>query len=316
MSNKSKYDINKDLKKLKDLGIPLNQWCDVSDDVYHNQAPGISASGLKIIRFETPSKYIDRKRNGEQKNSEALLLGRAIHKYILEPHDFYEEYLFMTEKSTRRGDRHWKIFLNENDPNGDKIILKSKTKEILEGIEASLKKKKSGQHISTYTGLIHNMVSSREQALFTVDKTRDILLKIKVDINMHEAMFDLKSTTNCNVVDFMAQAARLGYGLQAAVYLKVAELAGVLSTKFGFVAVEKEPPYDHSVIIMREEDVLLEKQALEKLLDKYAYYLHNDVWPGPNGIDISTGMEPLFVIGELPAWYRYQLEEMNGFEGV
>jgi len=316
MSNRNKYNIDKDLKTLEDLGIPLNQWCDIPDDIYHNQAPGISASGLKTIRLGTPSKYIDQKRNERQKNSEALLLGRAIHKYILEPEDFYEEYLFMTEKSTRRGDRHWKIFLNENDPDEKKIILKSAAKELLDGIESSLRKSKFGQNTSTYDGIIHNPMASREQALFTVDESRGILLKIKVDINLDEVMFDLKSTTNCNVKDFMAKAANLGYGLQAAVYLKVAELAGVPSTKFGFVAVEKEPPYDHSVIIMREEDVLLEKQALEKLLDEYAYYLHNNVWPGPNGIDTSTGKEPLFVVGELPAWYRYQLEEMNGFEGV
>ena len=67
---------------------------------------------------------------------------------------------------------------------------------------------------------------------------------------------------------------------------------------------------------MKGEDINLEKQALEKLLDEYAYYLYNDVWPGPNGIDKETGKEPLFVVGELPSWYRYQLEEMNGFEVV
>jgi exodeoxyribonuclease VIII len=316
MSKYTREQLAKDIQFLEDNGVTLNQWCDVSDSFYHDEAPGISASGLKTIRLATPSKYIEEKRNGKKEKSEALILGSAIHKYILEKDKFYDEYLFMTEKSTRKGDRHWKIFINENDPDGEKIILRPKVKDMLEGIEASLQKEKFGQNISTYDGIIQNPIASREQALFTVDEDRGIILKIKVDVNLNEIMFDLKSTTNCNVKDFMAKAANLGYGIQAAVYLKTAELAGVPSTKFGFIAIEKEAPYDHSVIIMRDEDVNLEKQALEKLLDEYAYYLFNDVWPGPNGIDRETGKEPLFVVGEMPAWYRYQLEEMNGFEGV
>jgi len=306
-----KYDIEKDIKFLEKNGIIMGQWCDVDDDFYHN-SPGISASGLKQIDKECPETYKHAKDAGPQEKTEALIVGNAIHKFILENDDFEDEFLFApVDKKT---DRKWKIFANEHkeDP---QIILRAKDGEMLNGILTSLRRPKDTSGTNTYDGIVINKNTTREKAIYVVDHERNIIIKVKVDINMDGMFLDLKSTKNAKPDIFMKDAANLGYGIQAAFYINTARMAGEKANMFGFIAVEKEAPYMHSVIILEDNDIQLEMSKVNRLLDVYAWCLNNDNWYGYNGVDQASGAQPLFVVKAMPSWHRYALEEANNFEG-
>ncbi len=309
----SKYDIEKDIKFLKDNGVVFDEWIDVEDEFYHG-SPGISASGLKTIDKSCPAVY----KYGltEQKDkTEALILGNAIHKYILENDDFESEYLIApTDKKT---ERDYKIFVNahKDEIEDGKIVLRKKDGEMLKGILESLRDGSTKGGTNTYDGIIINQNTQREKALYTIDEDRNIILKVKVDVNMSGMFLDLKSTKSADPEVFMKDAANLGYGIQAAYYLKIAQLADKEAKMFGFIPVEKTPPYIHSVVLLDDEDVKLELTKVEKLLDTYSFCLHNDIWYGPNGISLEKKKEPLFVVKRMPSWHRFKLEEENNFEG-
>ena len=308
------YDIKKDIAKIKAAGVIFNEWCDIDDDVYHG-LPGISASGLKLIDKECPQVYKYEKEHPKDK-SEAMILGSAIHKYILENDDFDSQYLIAP--SDRKTDRAYKVFLSEKKDEIENgcIPLRKKDGEMLSGILASLRDGSTKGGINTYDGIIINPETLREKALFTIDKERQIILKVKVDVNIAGKFLDLKSTKSAHPDNFIKDAANMGYGIQAAYYMKIAQMAKKTAKMFGFIAVEKTAPYIHSIILLDSEDVNLELTKVERLLDVYQMCLYSDTWYGPNGINTLTQREPLFIVKKMPQWHLYKLEEENNFEGL
>ena len=308
-----KYNIEEDIKYLTDNGIIMDQWMDVTDEFYHG-SPGISASGIKTIDKTCPQVYKYGK-GVETEKTEALILGSAIHKYILENDDFDSEYLIApVDKKT---DRAYKVFLNEHkdEIEAGKTVLRNRDGAMLHGILDSLREGTNKGGTNTYDGIIINPNTQREKALFTIDVERNIILKVKVDVDMSGMFLDLKSTKSADPEVFMKDAANLGYGIQAAYYQKIAQLAKKESKMFGFIAVEKTAPFIHSVILLDDEDIKLELAKVNRLLDEYAFCLNNDIWYGPNGIDKETKREPLFVVKRMPSWHRFKLEDENNFEG-
>ena len=306
------YNIEKDIKIIEDAGIIMGEWCDVDDDFYHN-SPGISASGLKVIDKECPALFKFKKDMPEKPKTEALIFGSAIHKYVLENDDFDKE--FLISPVSKKTDRKWKVFENLHRDES-KIILREREGHDLVGMLESLQRPKDKSGINTYGGIIINSATTREKALYHVDKKRNIIIKLKVDINMDGMFLDLKSTKSANPDNFMKDAANLGYGIQAGFYLHVAREAGKNANLFGFIAIEKEVPYMHSVILLNDSDIELEITHVNRLLDTYASCLNNDVWPGYAGVDKITGKEPLFIVKSMPSWHRYNREEQNNFEGA
>ena len=304
--------LKQELKTLEDNNVILDEWIDIDDDLYHS-LPGISSTGLKYLDSECPLKLKAKmEQKDEQVKTEALIQGKAIHKYLLENDDFDDLFVFSPTDDKRS--REWKVFAN-NLKNDTREILRKKDEEMLSGMLESLRRPKDENGTNTYDGIIINENTIREKALFTIDEEREILMKIKVDINLSGMFLDLKSTKNANPKFFMKDAANLGYALQAAFYLYVARKSNKDASSFGFIAIEKDFPYMHSVILMNDEDINLATTKIEKLLDTFSFCINNNIWYGYDGILDDRKSEPLFTVQQLPSWYRYILEEENGFEG-
>jgi len=310
--NRIKTQLESDLKWLKDNGISLNKWVNISDRLYHG-GPGISASGLKDIK-KCPALFKHKQNNYEpdSEKPEVLIVGSAIHTFILQPELFRETYLVAPTSDKRK--KEWKDFVkNIDDRDREKPILRKDSLEIMKGVRKSLSMPKDEFGTNIFQNLIHHPKTKREMAIYTIDPKRGILLKAKIDINYTGIFFDLKSTKNAKHELFMKDAANLGYDIQAAFYLKVASLAKQEAKGFGFIGVEKDAPYLSNAILMEERDVTLGGFLTEKLLDEYAYCVENGIWYGYNGIDKRKKHEPLMVTAALPNWHRYATEEMFGF---
>ncbi len=310
--NNEKYDIEKDIKKIEEAGVVFNEWIDIEDDLYHS-LPGLSSTSAKYLDSECPLKLKHKMESTEETpQSEALIMGRAIHKYILEVDEF-DDYFIIGPTDDKRS-REWKVFIN-NNKDDERGILRKKDGDMLQGMLESLKRPKDKDGTNTYTGIITNSETLREKALFTIDRQRGVILKIKVDINLDGMFLDLKSTKNANPKSFIKDAANLGYALQAAFYIMVAKLGGKKAETFGFIPIEKEAPFMHSVVLLSDEDINLASTHVDRLINEYSFCLNNNVWYGYDGMSKDSMSEPLFTVQPLPSWYRYSLEEQNGFEG-
>jgi len=307
-----KNKLKEDLGWLRSKNIPLNTWVDVDDRAYHG-GPGISASGLKDIR-KCPALYNFKKSNYEPdaEKPEVLIVGSAVHTYILEPEKFKDTYMIAPTSDKRK--KEWKDFVkNIDDIDREKPILRKDSVDIMRGMKESLSIPRDEFGTNIFQNLIHHPKTKREMAIYTVDPKRGVLLKAKVDINYGGILFDLKSTRNAKQDLFMRDAANLGYDIQAAFYLKVATISKQEAKGFGFIGIEKEAPYLSNAILMEKRDIVLGGFLAERLLDEYAYCVENDIWYGYNGINKKKKHEPLMVTAALPNWHRYSIEEMSGF---
>lgn len=306
-----KEKLQRELEELKKLGIPLNTWVDIDDAVYHSNI-GISASGLKAMA-KCPALYKYKSENyvPEDEKAEHLLVGNAIHTYLLEPSKFFDTYIIAPSSDKRK--KEWKDFIaNMADEEKRKIVLRKDNGEMMKGLVESLSKPVNSMGLNIYDNIIHHPRTIREKALFTVDQKRGILLKMKTDINFSGVFFDVKSTKSANPVSFMRDAGNLGYDIQGSFYLKVAAMGGQQSRGFGFIAIEKTEPYLTSTIVMQDRDITLGNWQVETLLNTYVDCIENDRWYGYNGIN-SNKEEPLMINIGFPSYHRYSVEEKSGF---
>jgi len=254
---------------------------------------------------------------GEEEKGEHLIVGSAAHTYILEPDEFYSTYLIAPTSDKRK--KEWKDFIkNIKDDERDKPILRQSDVDMFKGMVKSLRREGYGgrSRFNIYDGLIHNKDTKRELAIYTVDKKRGILLKLKADIFVKGIFFDLKTTKSANIDSFMKDAANMSYDLQAAFYMKVAGMAGKDPKGFGFIAIEKTEPYFSSAVVLTAADVSLAEAETERLLDVYTNCIRTDYWYGYNGFDSYSGIEPLYRVKSLPEWHRYKREQSIGFRGA
>jgi len=309
--NNLEKKLKKDLKRLKELGIPLDKWVDIEDEVYHSDI-GISASGLKAIS-KCPAYYKYRAENpqDEDEKSEVLTVGGAIHTYILEPSKLLDKYIIAPGSDKRK--KEWKDFIaNMTDEEQRKIVLRKSDGDMMKGLVDSLSTPVNKDGLNIYENIIHHPKTTREKAIFTVDKERGILLKMKADVNFDGVFFDLKSTKSAEPTSFMRDAGNLGYGIQGSFYLKVAAMAGKKSRGFGFIAIEKNEPFLTSTIVMQERDITLGNWQVEHYLDIYTECLKSGVWYGYNGLN-KNKEQPLMIPAGFPNYHRYNVEEKSGF---
>lgn len=298
------WDLMSEREQLDVLGIPLNKWIKLEDYLYHNPiTPGLSSSGMKTIYHKNPKYYKEMKDNPISKNREALVIGRATHKYILEPDDFFNEY-HLYPSSVRKNSAAYKK--HAEDGKG-KELIKDSIMDQIEGMAKALKE---------YYNVLELLRSGQtEHAMFVYDKEYDVVLRVKADSIVNDKILDLKTTTDASEEAFAKSAATYGYDLQSWLYLKIAELGGEPKRMFGFIVVEKEKPHLVNGLMINPEDVsyYTDKVARE-VLEKYSYCIKTGNWFGYEFNWEEKKVKPFKVIS-LPNWYKYNIDEKADFQG-
>lgn len=203
-----------------------------SNREYH-ASPALNKSRLHNFK-DTPQKFKYREEH-PKKDNEALIVGGAFHKLVLEPDGFDDEYVVDQgiDKRTNAGKAAWAELIESG-----KQILTAEQFALVSAMRDAVKANKFASFLS---------VGDVEQSYYFTDDLTGLECKVRPDcfkiVNGRGRIIDFKSVRSAATEDFIRDAAKCGYDLQAAMYKIGVEKEYGIPCDFVFVAVEKEPPY-------------------------------------------------------------------------
>jgi hypothetical protein len=233
---------------------------------YHSITNAVSSSALKELYYgKNPSycykKYIER--IVPHKQSDAMLIGSATHKLILEPSTFNHEFAVF---NGRKAGKAWIEFKEEHGHQD--IITQVQYNDIQKMRDAVLRCPEAAQLLSG---------GEAEQSVFWRDEETGVLCRARADykkiVNGKTILVDLKTCISAEPEKFAKDLVNLGYPLQEAMYRE-----GFQADAFAFVAVEK---VTNTVQVYTLDDLFdqaghfIFRQALER----WAELLPQKQWP-------------------------------------
>jgi exodeoxyribonuclease VIII len=242
----------------------------------------VSSSALKELYYGKNPQYCYQKyiaKTIPNKQTDAMLIGSATHKLILEPRSFNKE--FAVWSGGRRAGGEWKAFKEFHD---DKDII---TQAQYDEIRYMRDAVRNNSEAST---LLSN--GEAERSVFWRDEETNVLCRARADYQKQSGssniLVDLKTCMSAEPEKFAKDLINLGYPLQEAMYRE-----GFKADAFAFVAVEKGT---NTVQVYTLDDLFdqaghfIFRQALER----WAECLETKVWP-----TYRTGVSQL----DCPEWW-------------
>lgn len=238
----------------------------LTNEQYHLCHKAVSSSALKEFHFgKNPSfcyqKYI--KKTVPHAPSDAMIIGSATHKLILEPKDFNKEFAVF---DGRKAGKVWTEFKEQHQ--GVDIITKAVYDDISAMRDAVMKNPEANKLLSGGTA---------EDSVFWRDKETSVLCRARSDyqkmVGSSKILVDLKTCKTAEPINFTKDLINLGYFLQQAMYMD-----GFNAQAFAFVAVEKS---SNTVQVYTLDDMFQEAGHLlyREALEKWAECLQNKNWP-------------------------------------
>ena len=240
-------------------------------DEYHS-CNGLSRSGIMAFR-KSPLHYWAEYRSGVKKEKEdtpAILLGKAVHSYVLEPDTFKDKYM-VAEKVNRQsnaGKEKWNQLMQ--DLNGRTFL----TQEMFDEVE------RIGQTFLT-NDLTKQFIENGqiEKSLFWKDVTTNILLKCRPDIWHSNMICDIKTTTDASPREFQRDIMNYGYHIQAAMIQDAIEtIYHKKISDFIFLSIEKKPPYATGIYILDHASIERGREEYREVLENYRKTEETQVW--------------------------------------
>ena len=270
----------------------------ISNKEYHEN-PALGASLLKEVL--TNAKKFKQLWDGELKISgKQLDIGSALHKIVLEPEEFSDEFVIapVINKRTKAGKEEWEKFTLENEGKtiltpDDMALVESMRDKLLE--LPNLKKwLEAGVAEKSFFAKIDGV---------DVKCRPDLLVKTKAGY----IVIDLKTMSGeATAESFTKTSGNFLYHLQDAVYREVLKRNGINVIDFIFAGVSK---LDYSGADYFSHDITsldLGKELMDKALFKFKWCLENKEWKEGKFDFINGGFEKISTI-VLPnyCWYQF-----------
>lgn len=265
----------------------------MTESEYRRQE-GISRTELWRLR-ESPEKFKWHQEHPEPATP-ALIFGAAVHKMLLEPDTFNNEFAVAPEcdRRTKDGREAYNAFLASSD--GKSVITLADYEKAVEMANKALeapfvKKLLDGEH---------------EKPFYWVDDLTGEGCKIRVDcittIGGKPVIIDYKTTADASTDGFMHSAIKFGYDLQAGMYCEGVEKVTGQKPLFVFIAQEKTPPY--AVNILQADDLMVKRgyDVFRELIGIYHECKTTGNWYGYLGAyNVINNLS-------LPAWLAKEVE--------
>jgi hypothetical protein len=208
----------------------------------------------------------------EQKTSDAMALGTAIHMAILEPERFAATYIASPrfDRRTKQGKQDSDGFRADCERRGLTDIDEQDfetCKRVRDSVRAT-----SAAEIILETG-------SSEVTMVWEDPIEGVLCKGRLDW-LSAVILDFKSTIDARHSAFSKQVANMGWHIQAAFYTDGYRAITKIEPPFIFGAIEKSAPFGCAFYELGSEEVDAGRKLYRKWLAQYAKCLGNKTWPG------------------------------------
>ena len=256
----------------------------ISNKEYRDR-DGISSSELKKL-MQSPMHYRYWKDNPEDKDTPALLFGRACHKYVLETYDFYNEFAVAPncDRRTKEGKAEWQLFCDQNK--GKDII----TQEQFEQIDA--------MRTAAYaTPFVSKLLSGeKELSFWGEDEETGLVLKCRPDCitewNGKHILVDYKTSQDVENTKFCRDSIKFGYDLQLAYYRDILKQNTGLDYMVVIIAQEKTAPYVTNVFQLSENYLESGREVYKEMLRVYKDCEDSGNWYGYMKDGISVLGQP------------------------
>lgn len=207
---------------------------------------GVSRSELNTILQKSPMHFLYEQTHPKE-DTPALLFGRAVHKAILEPETFSDEFVegISVDRRTKEGKQKWEDFVASV---GDREVITPEDMEKIRDMKAVVDK----DPVATafLTGI-------HERSFFWTDSTTGEKCKVRPDciaeVDGKKYLVDYKTTDSCANGAFERSVRKYGYKFQSGMYREGYFQCTFEDVGFAFVAQEKTAPYAVRVYLCTSE---------------------------------------------------------------
>ena len=245
----------------------------------------LSNSSLSVLK-RSPTEFYKRFITGEMKGqeSEAMLLGSAVHMLALEPERFAFEYRIesgpinpQTEKPYGRDTKKFEAWLDGARAFDNRKVL------VREEFASSMAIAKAFQAHPTIAAIM----ASRAEKLFESEYAMEyatnngkVDLKCKIDFVCppERIIIDLKTTSDPSPYAWSWSAEDFGYHRQAATYSDAMEAKYGEPFRFLFGVVRSKEPYEAAVYELDAESINRGRSEYEALIEEYIYRRAKNDW--------------------------------------
>lgn len=245
-------------------------------DREYREAEGISRSELFKIS-KTPKHFKYAKEHPAESDTPALLFGRAVHKYILEPEDFDSDVAVLgnIDRRTKAGKEEFAKFQIDNA--GKDIISLDDYTQILE----------MAREVRANPVAAELLKGKHEQTFFWTDSETGEKCKCRTDclteFEGKKYIVDYKTTDSCEDGHFERSCRKYGYKFQAGMYREGVFQNTLEEYGFAFVAQEKKAPYAVRVYFCSEEYINQGYDQYREYLGIYHDCKEKNNWYGYEG---------------------------------
>ena len=229
-----------------------------------------SQSELCTLRDGTPA-HLFARWEGEDKDTPAKILGRAIHTATLQPDLFEGQYARGPEGDWRTKEAKAQLnIIRSGLPQG--TVLKPEQYDKIRRIREAVRNHPIARGV---------LDGEAERSAVWIDPKTKLSCKARFDDISRSTgcVVDLKTTMSAHPDVFPRCIYNYGYYIQAAHYVHGAHLCGLDVENFVIVAVEKDPPYAVCVYRVRDDALQAGRDEREALLDVYAGCAKANHWP-------------------------------------
>lgn len=267
---------------------------------------GLTKSGLMELR-RSPAHFWHWMNSTSGESTKAMQIGTACHTLVFEPHKWFEEICVIPDDAPKKPteiQRNAKKPSDEtiasikwwDDFNANKKGRATISAEDEAMVRSMTEMVRANEEVNA---LLTHPSAKAEVSIVSVEKVKglDIVCKGRCDLITMDGtvMVDLKTCEDASPEAFGKSFMKMGYWMQAAHYLKIAQNSGMKVEKFIFVAVEKQKP--HSTALYTLDASSLEKAFAirQRLMENLSDCIARNDFPA-----YQKGVQAL----SLPSWIQ------------
>jgi exodeoxyribonuclease VIII len=249
----------------------------MNNEEYHAH-PAISKSHLDLIARSPMhywARYVDPNRVAPEATA-AMLLGSAVHTYVLELDTWDSRYVTMPEGIDRRTKAGKESFAAFQEFAGDRITISRDDTDLVIKMSSAI-------YSHPAASMLLNLPGKAETTYMWFDDVTGLHCKCRPDwiSNDGSILVDIKTTEDASLNEFRRSIAKFNYHNQAAWYLNGVEQAtGKRPDQFLFICVEKRHPHCVAVYAADAAMITAGEIATRNALNTLSICRAADHWPG------------------------------------